>query len=123
MTTFMTLKKMFMGYFIVLFLQLIRLNTFIVSAQPSFSSVEERLKVPLQAFMDQFGVLLNIFMGFVLITNIIIFIYHFSKLAMSASNPKERSEAIEHILISGVCLALTGATNLIVWLLFLTVMK
>lgn len=69
-------------------------------------------------FYKEKSIWFNFLLGIVLLTNIVIFIYHFCKLGATATLPQERAKTIHNILISGLCLALTGIINLIYVILF-----
>lgn len=55
-----------------------------------------------------------------LLTSIVIFIIHFIRLALHANHPYFRGEIIKNLLISGICTALLGAVNTIVFIAFTT---
>lgn len=59
--------------------------------------------------------------GIALLSSIVIFIIHFIKLALNSQNPHLRSECLKNILVSGICTALLGAVNVIVFIVFTTV--
>lgn len=74
--------------------------------------------LPLKTFMNEYRVVFGVFIGFVLLTNIIIFIYHFVRMTAKSSNPQERKKCLEDIFISGICLSLLGGGTIIIYLLF-----
>ena len=71
----------------------------------------------LRSFYDSMGVYMNVFLGFVILQNILIFIYHLIRLGGVSTNPEKRAKCIQDILISGVCLALIGGATTVVYLI------
>lgn len=74
-------------------------------------------QVALRDFFDASGVYINIFIGFVLLQNILIFIYHLVRLGGVSTNPEKRAKCIQDLMISGVCLALIGGSTVCIYLL------
>ncbi|MFI3211292.1 MAG: hypothetical protein R3Y64_09645 [Peptostreptococcaceae bacterium] len=72
----------------------------------------------IKAFQDFYNPLFNVFYGFTLLTNILIFIYHFTRLGVTSTNPQARSKTLSDIMISGACLALIGGGGLLYALMF-----
>lgn len=95
-----------------------------VNAQGVPAQTKENFMKSLQPFFKEYGLILNTFVGIVVLTNFIIFMYHFCRLAkMSCDHPLIRKEAINNIMISGVCLALIGGAGTIYAILFTVIMK
>lgn len=80
---------------------------------------KNQLMSALHDFQKEYSLWLNVFIAFVIITSLLVFIYHFMMLgAKACDHPLLRKEAINNIIISGVCLALTGAGGIIYYILF-----
>ena len=75
----------------------------------------------LRAFLYEYRLIMNILTGIIVLTNIGIFVYHFCRLGFVSSNPQARSQCITDILITAVCLALTGSGAIVFYILFRTV--
>ena len=82
------------------------------------ASSSGNLQHALNGFLDTYSFYFNIFLGFVIATNLLIFIYHFSRLGATSSNPQERAKTLKDMLISGVCLAIIGGGAVIIYVLF-----
>lgn len=52
---------------------------------------------------------ITIFLAFVLITLIILFVYHSAKLAKAGDNVVKRQSAIHGLFVIGVCLSIAGS--------------
>lgn len=76
------------------------------------------LRTPLKNFYKEYKGFVNVFMAFVVLSNILIFIYHFVRLGMVSTNPQERSKCLNDMLISGVCFALIGGGAVAMYILF-----
>lgn len=77
-----------------------------------------KITIPLQNFYKEYKGFINVFMGFVILSNILIFIYHFIRLGATSTKPQERSKCLTDMFISGVCLALTGGGAVVMYILF-----
>lgn len=77
----------------------------------------------LAKFLEEYKMQLNVFMGFVLVSNFAIFIYHLCRLGFCATSPQERSATFKNLLICGVCLALNGGLSVVYCILFYTFAK
>ena len=76
------------------------------------------LTKPLKNFYKEYKFYVNLFTGFVVLSNLLIFIYHFCRLGMVSDNPQERRKCLNDMLICGVCLALIGGGATVVYILF-----
>jgi len=88
------------------------INTYATQAtsSPGFQSA-------LKSFYKSSGMYINIFVGFVILQNILIFIYHLIRLGGVSTNPQKRAKCIQDLLISGICLALIGGATTVVYLI------
>ena len=106
---------------LTLFIKLFNITSYSSTGVPA--STSNNFLESLKPFMLEYKTFLNFFIGFVLLTNIIIFIYHFCQLGAKACNhPLIRQQTIHNILICGVCLALIGGGATIYYILFYMVM-
>jgi hypothetical protein len=53
--------------------------------------------------------------GFSVLSGIATLIYHFIKLGASGGNPQARAKAIQDMLVTGLCIALLGSVNIIIF--------
>lgn len=106
---------------LVAFLVLSSINTY---ASSSVAISKANFLDSLKPFFKEYKLITNTVIAMMIITNILIFIYHFCKLgAQACSHPLIRKETINNIMISGVCLMLTGASATIYAILYAIVMK
>lgn len=112
-------KKILIGLSLILIslllMQLFSINSHAMTVGGVTSG---KITIPLQNFYKEYKGFINVFMGFIILTNILIFIYHFMKLGATATNPQARSKCLSDMFISGVCLALTGGGAVVMYLLF-----
>lgn len=88
------------------------LNSFATTA------ISGDLKQPLQNFYKEYKFYVNLFTGFVVLSNLLIFIYHFCRLGMVSDNPQERRKCLNDMLICGVCLGLIGGGAIVIYIIF-----
>ncbi len=60
-------------------------------------------------FINMSNDYITIFLAFVLITLIILFVYHAASLSRAGDNVVKRQSAIHGLLVIGVCLAIAGS--------------
>lgn len=89
-----------------------------VTAYASNARVSSGFETAIKDFVTEYKLVFSGVAGFAILTSIGIFIYHFCQLSASSSNPQKRAEAINNLLVTGICVALLGAIPLIVVLLF-----
>lgn len=73
---------------------------------------------PLKNFYKEYRFYVNLFTGFVVLSNLLIFIYHFCRLGMVSTNPQERRKCLNDMLICGICLGLIGGGAVVTYILF-----
>lgn len=75
------------------------------------------------AFLNDFGSLITIALAFLLVTLIILFVYHATNLAKSGDNYQKRQQAMHGLFVVGICIALTGSFGLIYGLLLMFIVS
>ena len=84
----------------------------------------ERIVTALNAFMAEYHLQINGFLGLVILTCVGTMIYHITNLGISGAGKnggaEERSKAIKGILVSGIGLATLGSIALVFNILFAT---
>lgn len=112
---------------IVIFLNTIimSLSFFNINVYASgYASTQVDFLKKMQPFFKEYGFILNSFVAVVILSNFIIFIYHFCKLgAQACDHPLIRKQVINDLVISGICLALIGGAGTIYTILFTIIMK
>lgn len=104
---------------LICIMMIFNINAFALPA-----STEEQFLQKLQPFFKEYGLILNVFIAVVVLTNLLIFIYHFCKLgAQACDHPLIRRQVLQDLMISGVCLALIGGAGSIYVILFSIIMK
>lgn len=84
------------------------------------SSTDAGFVDALKKFLKEYQLYLNIFLGFVSLTNLLLFIYNLVYLGKVSTNPQLRQEAIHNLLIVGIGFALIGGGALILNLIIFT---
>lgn len=107
------LNIFFILLFVIILLFCTKMDSFAVGVAHSAD-----IRNALKAFRKEYKFYLNVFVGFIVLSNILIFIYHFFRLGAVATNPQERKKTINDLIICGVCLALIGGGAVIIYILF-----
>lgn len=74
----------------------------------------ENFNTKLAALMAEFEFIINFVSGFMLLTSSLIFIYHLVGLARHSDNPMARNQTVSNLLVSGICLAITGSLEIFI---------
>jgi len=80
--------------------------------------VNPRFIDSVNTFISEYRFQISGFLGLTLLTCFLAMIYHISKLGISGTNQKARSEAIKGILTTGISLSVLGSLS--VWYLLIT---
>ena len=65
----------------------------------------------LNTFLTEYQLHIGGFLGFTILTCLLVMIINITKLGVSGSNEKERASAIKNLLISGIGLAVLGSIS------------
>lgn len=68
--------------------------------------------------LDKYKTIITFFSAIAAVTMVAIFIYTFTKLGASATNPMERSKCLTGLLVSGIAAALLGSVALFTGLFY-----
>ena len=90
-----------------------RMNVYAISVTTKDDFMEK-----FNAFVAEYTPVINVSLGLLLLTAMIVFIYNVVKLAQAADNPQARSQAIHNLLICGGCLAVQGSISIFIMLYF-----
>lgn len=69
----------------------------------------DKLNEKLNAFKNEFGTTVNGFLGFFLVSSILIMIIHFIRLGQHGDKPALRAKVMNDMMITGVCTAVIGS--------------
>ena len=72
----------------------------------------------LKAFIDEWSILINAFLGIALLLGLLAFGYGIALLIQNAENPQGRQDAIKRILKAGFTTTFIGAFWTLVWAMY-----
>lgn len=84
----------------------------------SAASTSDNFMAKFNAFLDEYSVFINAFMGFMLLTTMVNFIYNVVALNKNADNPQKKMESIHNLLEAGIGLAIQGSISLFIMIYF-----
>lgn len=73
------------------------------------SYLKPELNEKLANFQEEFGTTVNGFLGFFLVSSILIMIIHFIRLGQHGDKPALRTKVMNDMMITGVCTAVIGS--------------
>lgn len=73
----------------------------------------KNISKPLNTFLNNYQSIITFILAFSIITTFIIMIINITKLANARDNPQLRKEAVNGILITGICIAILGSLSTI----------
>lgn len=79
--------------------------------------LNDKVASGLAEFINTFGGYINIFLAFLIVTLIILFVYHATALAKAVDNPIKRQQAMNGLFVIGGCIAVTGSFGFVYGLL------
>lgn len=101
---------------------LIVLNSFLffspINVYATAAHTDSEFMTKFYEFIEEYRAGVNVVVGLLLLLSMFTFIYHIVKLVQAADNPQQRKEAINNILICGVCLAIQGSVSIFIMLYF-----
>lgn len=106
-----TFDKLWIGFVLGINMLPMKVHAASVSTDDSFMQ-------KFNAFLDEYKVFITAFMGFILLTSMIQFIYNVVMLSKNADNPQKRQESIHNLLEAGIELGIQGSISLFTILYF-----
>lgn len=73
----------------------------------------KNISKPLNTFLNNYQSIITFILAFSIITTFIIMIINITKLANARDNPQLRKEAVNGILITGICIVILGSLSTI----------